>query len=104
MKHLKLFEDKKVDNVIVTTVDFTGGGDGVYALYIDGILEFYGDPYHDNIQDKIKGFILGLKWIKENYVYPLKVVEETFKVTDEALIEDISDMGRVPPKELKSLR
>lgn len=102
MKHIKLFE--KLDNeIVVTVVDFTGGADGVYACYVDGDLEFYGDPYHDKIEDKIKGFILGLKWVKENWVYPLKVKEESLKCTDQNMIEEISDNGGIPPKKLKDV-
>lgn len=102
MKYLKLFENKS-DLVKVTTVDFTGGGDGVYACYIDGELEFYGDYYHDKIEDKISGFILGLKWIKENYVYPLKVEEEKITCTDPQMIESISELANIPPKKLSDV-
>lgn len=102
MKHLKLFENSS-DVVKITKVDFTGGNDGVYACYIDGILEFYGDYYHDKIEDKIKGFILGLEWFKKNYVYPLKIEIEEFSCNNAQMIEDISEMGNTPPKNLKDV-
>lgn len=102
MRHLKLFENTS-DVVKVTIVDFTGGGDGVHACYVDGILELYGDYYHDKIEDTIKGFVLGLKWIKKNYVYPLTTEVERFTCGNEQMIEDISEMGNTPPKNLKDV-
>lgn len=102
MKYLKLFESKQ--NVVkVVVIDFTGGADGVTALYTDGLLEFYGDYYHDKIDDKIAGFILGLKWVKENFVYPLVVEEQKLFCTDSNLVEQISDFGNTPPKNLSDL-
>lgn len=102
MNHLKLFESTS-DVVKVTNVDFTGGGDGVHACYVDGILEFYGDYYHDKIQDTIRGFIRGLKWIKKNYVYPLTIEVEDYTCENAQMIEDISEMGNTPPKNLKDV-
>ncbi len=102
MRHLKLFENTS-DVVKVVIVDFTGGGDGVHACYVDGILELYGDYYHDKIEDTIKGFVLGLKWIKKNYVYPLTTEVERFTCGNEQMIEDISEMGNTPPKNLKDV-
>ena len=103
MKYLKLFESQN-NKVIVTVVDFTGGGDGVTAVYIDGYLEFYGDEYHDDISSKVDGFILGLEWIKKNYIYPLVVEREEYTVTDENLIEDVSANADYPPKNLSEFR
>lgn len=56
MKYLKTFEAKGTH--IITEVDFTGGGDGVHAIYIDGNLHKYGDYYHDKIEEWVE---------KENY-------------------------------------
>jgi len=102
MNHIKLFENRS-DVVKITKVDFTGGDDGVYACYIDGVLEFYGDYYHDKIEDIIKGFISGLKWFKKNYVYPLTIEVEFFQCQNRQMISDISVMGGDPPKNLKDV-
>jgi len=102
MKHLKLFENSS-DVVKVVIVDFTGGGDGVHACYVDGILELYGDYYHDKIQDTINGFVIGLKWFKKNYVYPINIEVERFTCNNEQMIEDISEYGNTPPKNLKDV-
>ena len=102
MKYLKLFESQN-NKVIVTVVDFTGG-DGVTAVYIDGYLEFYGDEYHHDISAKVNGFVLGLRWIKKNYVYPLVVEREGYIVTDENLIDDVSSNANCPPKNLSEFR
>lgn len=102
MKHLKLFENKS-DVVKITVVDFTGGGDGSHACYVDGLLEFYGDYYHNKIEDTINGFIRGLKWFKKNYVYPLTIEVEKITCENSDMIEDISVMGGVPPKDLKDV-
>ena len=101
MKHLKLFEDRS-NKIKVTTVYFVGD-DAVHACYVDDDLEFYGDYYHDKIRDKIKGFVLGLKWVKENYVYPLIVEEDNIKCTDAEMIESVCEYGEMPPKKLSDV-
>ena len=80
-----------------TIVDFTGGGDGVYALYIDGRLHKYGDYYHDKIENYIAAFIDGVSWTGA------KINKRTLKITDERQIERISEMGDSPPKNLDEI-
>jgi len=80
--------------ILFTTVDFTGGGDGVKALYADGFLVFYGDDYHDNIDVKIKSFIEGVKWCGA-------IVSNEIYLADEKWEIPISENGEIPPKELK---
>lgn len=82
----------------VTIVDFTGEGDGFYALYIDDKLHRYGDNYHDKIQCWIKAFIEGLKYAG------IEVSQSDVKIWDEEMIENISGSGEVPPKNLKEIK
>lgn len=104
MNYLKYFESSTTDSIDVTEVDFTGSGDGIKALYIDGLLEFYGDSYHDDINAKILGFIKGLEWIKENYVYPLIIKKNKLKVPDgNPWIERTWDIAEPPPKNIKDI-
>ncbi len=81
-----------------TTVDFTGGSDGVYALYIDGKLFKYGDYYHDKIEIWIKSFIEGVKWTGA------LVEEENITCTDKEMIEDISEIANIPPHNLSDVK
>jgi len=101
MKHLKLFENAGTE-ITVTTVRFESG-EYVLGCYVDGELEFYGDYYHDKIQEKIEGFILGLKWLKENWAYPLTVKEEKLTCTNSEINEDVCEMGGIPPKNLSEI-
>lgn len=103
MNYLKKFESAN-DIVEVVVVDFSGGGDALEGVYIDGDLEFYGDDYHDKISEKIGGFILGLKWIKENYIYNLKVNDRRVQCIDADLIERVTELGDSPPKKLSEVR
>jgi len=96
MKHIKTFENTSTP--IITKVDFTGGGDGVYAIYIDGSLHKYGDYYHDKIEDWIQGFIDGVKWSGVNIVF------NSVKCSDSEMISDISEMANVPPKYLSDVK
>ncbi len=98
MKYLKLFETNN-NSVKVTIVDFGG----VDACYVDGTLEFYGDYYHDKIADKIKGFILGLEYIKKSYIYNLFVEVEKLRASEDMYFH-VSEMGNVPPKNLKDVQ
>lgn len=95
MKHLKFFENK---SFVFTKVDFTGGGDGVYALYINGELFKYGDYYHDKITIWIDAFIEGIKWYNNSIEF------NTLICKDDVLIEEISEMGGIPPKSLSSIK
>lgn len=102
MKHLKLFESNN-NEVKVSIVTFPGGDGEVKACYVDGQLEFYGDYYHDKIDEKVEGFILGLKYIKKSYIYNLVVEVEKLDCSDHDMNERISELGDVPPKELNQV-
>lgn len=81
-------------------VDFSGGGDGITALYIDGKLHFYGDYYHNKINEKIEGFIDGV-----SYVLGSDRVDDNFIELHEnhPLIEDTWDYGNPPPSNLSDI-
>ena len=66
MKYLKVFESQ---SLVIYKVDFKGGGDGVDALYINGMLHKYGDYYHDKIGEWIEGFLGGIKYAGINYTF-----------------------------------
>ena len=78
MKWVKSFEsDIGIGwQIEMVRVDFTGGGDGVYALYINDELYFYGDPYHDDIEVKIDSFVEGAKWAGKNIKFSKMVVKD----------------------------
>jgi hypothetical protein len=82
----------------IVKVDMTGGGDGVYALYIDDKLVIYGDYYHNKINEYIDGFLAGLKYGK---------VKSTFKKIrledDNEWIKEVSEDGGIPPKKFEDL-
>lgn len=99
MKHIKKFEGNlthqaMIVNAKMTKVDFTGGDDGIYALYIDGELEKYGDYYHHKIENWIEGFIDGVKWSGVNVIY--NEID-----CDEGWIRRTSEYGQNPPKLLE---
>lgn len=96
MKYLKKFESKGTH--IITKVDFTGGGDGVYALYIDGYLHKYGDYYHDKIEDWITGFVEGLEWTGVNIQF------KEVRCIDKKMIYNISEIASEPPKKLSEVK
>lgn len=58
----------------IKTVVFCPGGDGNTAFYINDELVMEGDHYHDKIDDKIEGFLKGLKFVKQGFkhknIYP----------------------------------
>ncbi len=81
---------------IISIVDFTGGSDGVTALYINDKLYKYGDDYHDKIRIWIPAFIEGLKMV----VDPINIITKKIKVLNEEIIADISEYANIPPKEL----
>lgn len=45
----------------LTRVAFNPEGDGITALYMGDRLHMSGDYYHDKIDDKIEGFLNGVK-------------------------------------------
>ncbi len=94
MKHIKIFES---NSLTITTVDFTGGGDGVYALYIDGKLHKYGDYYHDKIEEWTIGFIDGIKFTGTTFTY------NKVKCVNDDLIYKISDLADTPPTNLSEI-
>ena len=82
----------------IDIVDFTNGGDGVTAVYVDGKLHRHGDPYHDSITQWIDGFVAGLKFAK------VKVkVNKVYLAGDNQWVARVSEDGDLPPKKLKDL-
>ena len=102
MRHIKLFEsaDGPIEFTVVT---FCPDDEPTMALYIDGFLEFYGDGYHDDIDSKINGFLLAIKWIVKSYTYPLKYKVKRIDCNNSELNSKIGELGNSPPKELKHL-
>lgn len=84
-------------NTKFAVVDFTGGGDGVHALYINGKLHKYGDYYHDKIEVWIESFIEGVEWT--GFVIDVDRIE----CTNEDLIEKIKHLGDSPPENLEDI-
>jgi hypothetical protein len=81
------------------TVDFSGGGEGITALYIDGVLYKYGDYYHDKISDWIRGFIEGVK-----YGCNEEVEEELIGLDPEnPWLEETWELAGLPPKKFEDL-
>ncbi len=90
-----IIEESNINSYKFTTVDFTGGGDGVYALYINDKLYRYGDYYHDKIEIWIKSFIEGAIWAG------LSIKHEEIICKDSDLNRDISENGNFPPENLE---
>ncbi len=83
-----------------TIVDFSGGGDGITALYLDGVLHTYGDYYHNKIDDTIGGFLDGVKYVLGDD----NVIEVSISLHDEhPLIKDTWDNGNPPPDNLSDI-
>lgn len=97
MNHLRPFKENAPTHEFAE-VDFTGGGDGVYALYIDGKLYKYGDYYHDKIEVWIEAFIEGIEWTGANFTHT------KIKCENKDLIENISHLGDIPPKNLNETK
>jgi hypothetical protein len=95
MKHLKAFESKSSHEFTIVTFEL---GEYVKALYIDGVLEFYGDHYHDQITKKISAFIEGVEWAGVN------VDVKKINCTDNDINEEVCDMGGIPPKNLEDIK
>lgn len=98
MKHLRKYYENKSIDYRLTIVDFTGGGDGVTALYVNGDLQKYGDYYHDKIDNWIEGFEAGIKFTGAY----LEVEKEECK--DSEMIESISEMGNIPPQSIHDVK
>jgi len=94
MKHILEYNQLS----IFTTVDFTEGGDGVYALYIDGVLFKYGDYYHDKIETWIESFIEGVKWAGH------RIESNKIECKNHDINSDVSEMGGIPPKKLEDIQ
>lgn len=99
MKHLKLFESNN-NTIKISLVTFPGGDGEVVACYPDGILEFYGDYYHNKIDDRIEGFIHGLTYVKKSYIYNLSIEVEYLECVDDELNERVSELAYPPPNDL----
>ena len=95
MKHLKTFES--VGNHTFTIVHFPEG-EGVHAIYIDGVLEKYGDYYHDKIQNWIEGFLSGSRWAG------IEFEERKITCKDPELNEEICELGGIPPKHISGVK
>lgn len=96
MRYIKTFESDQSSHSFVE-VDFTGGGDGVHALYIDGDLFKYGDYYHNKINDFIKAFTEGAIWAGKNISF------KRIKCVDDDMIRDVSEMADSPPQKLSDV-
>lgn len=95
MKHLKQFESNSKYQFTIVTFEI---GDYVKALYINEILEFYGDYYHNKITEKISAFIEGVKWAGVN------VDVQMVNCTNNEINEEVCEMGGMPPKNLKDIQ
>lgn len=98
MKHLRKYNESETSAYRITIVDFSGGGDGITALYVNGNLESYGDYYHNKIDEWIDGFVEGVKFTGA-YV---EVESETCE--DDDTIERISSNGETPPKSIHDVK
>ena len=63
MNHLKRYNGSSSHVFTIVTFEI---GEYVKALYIDGVMEFYGDYYHNKISEKISAFIEGAEWAGAN--------------------------------------
>lgn len=97
MRHIRKYNESNTNNIF-TLVDFTGGGDGVYALYIDGVLFKHGDHYHHKINDWFNGFTDGVEWAGVN------ITIEKYICEDKSMIEHISENGYKPPINLSDVK
>ena len=96
MKHLSKFNENA--HMSITWVDFSGGGDGVYAIYIDNKLHKYGDDYHNQIQDWYIGFKDGLEYGNVSFT------ENKIKLpSDNEWIERVSELADSPPDNISGL-
>lgn len=89
-----------MEKIKVTIVDFSGGGDGITALYIGNELETYGDYYHNKIDEWIDGFISGLQHLLGD-----DNVEQDFirLHEDHPLVYDTSELGEGAPDKLSDI-
>jgi len=95
MKYLEKYNESKNYKFTIVTFEM---GEYVKALYIDGVLEFYGDYYHNKISEKISAFIEGVEWSG------LKNIDvENLNCVNNDINEEVCEMGGMPPKYLKDL-
>lgn len=88
---------KKID---ITVVDFSGGGDGITAMYINGLLNQYGDYYHNKIDETIGGFIEGTKYcLGEDNV----IVNKINLHEDHPLVYSTWELAESPPSDIADI-
>lgn len=94
MKHLKTYES--IGKHTFTIVHFPDG-EGAHAIYVDDVLEKYGDYYHNKIEEYIEGFLDGAKWSG--------IIFERTEITcnDSELNYKICDLAESPPKYLSQI-
>lgn len=95
MKHLIRYNESKSHQFTIVTFEL---GEYVKALYIDGILEFYGDYYHNKITEKISAFIEGVEWAG------VSVDVQRVNCQDNDINEEVCEMGGMPPKNLDDVK
>ena len=89
-----------MEQIKAVIVDFSGDGDGITALYLDGLLHTYGDYYHDKISEQISGFLDGVKYVLGDD----NVIESSINLHEKhPLIEDTWDVGNPPPNNLSDI-
>jgi hypothetical protein len=74
----------------MTVVEFGYEGDGVTALYIDGVKHTHGNYYDDKIGKWIEGFVAGLEYAEIGFTH-----EDHYVPADDC--EDICHGGDEPP-------
>jgi len=92
--------DSKIKEMKTTVVDFSGGGDGITALYLDGKLHKYGDYYHDKIDENIDGFLDGVQYVLGEDNMSRENIQLDWK---HPLVKDTWENGNPPPSKLKDI-
>jgi hypothetical protein len=95
MKHLNKFNESKSSIFTIVTFEI---GEYVKALYIDGVLEFYGDYYHNKISEKISAFIEGAEWAGAN------IDINKIDCNNQEINTEVCEMGGIPPKNLEDIK
>lgn len=95
MNHLKRYNGSSSHVFTIVTFEI---GEYVKALYIDGVMEFYGDYYHNKISEKISAFIEGAEWAGANI--------EVHKIdcSNREINVEVCEMGGIPPKNLEDIK
>lgn len=95
MNHLKRYNGSSSHVFTIVTFEI---GEYVKALYIDGVMEFYGDYYHNKISEKISAFIEGAEWAGANI--------EVHKIdcNNREINVEVCEMGGIPPKNLEDIK